>query len=159
MRKVVFLDRDGVINRERGDYTYKIEDFELNPGLIEALQHWQRENYAFIVITNQGGIAKGLYNHADVQRLHQHMLKLLRENNVEVLDVYYCPHHDTVSRCLCRKPGSLLIEKAVACHDVDIEQSFMIGDRDRDVKAAEGLGLRGAKVESNSDLSKIKFHW
>jgi D-glycero-D-manno-heptose 1,7-bisphosphate phosphatase len=157
MRKVVFLDRDGVINRERGDYTYRIVDFELNPSLIPALLHWQQLGYDFIVITNQGGIAKGRYTHQDVKRLHEHMLKLLKEKHVEVLDVYYCPHHDAVSNCLCRKPGALLIEKAVARYKVDVKQSLMIGDRDRDIEAAAGLGLKGAKVESNSDLSEIKF--
>lgn len=157
MRKVVFLDRDGVINVERGEYTYKVEDFVLVDGLIDFLQRYAQKGYDFIVITNQGGIAKSLYDHEDVDQVHGQLVKLLSEHHVELLDIYYCPHHDQVSKCLCRKPGSLLIEKAAARHKVDLTQSFMIGDRDRDIQAAEGLGLIGAKVKSNENLSKIKF--
>jgi D-glycero-D-manno-heptose 1,7-bisphosphate phosphatase len=157
MRKVVFLDRDGVINKERGDYTYRIEDFEFNEGIVEALRKFRDAGYDLIVITNQGGIAKGRYTHEDVQRVHDYLMKHLSSRSVELLDIYYCPHHDEVSNCLCRKPGSLLIEKAVARYKVDIGQSIMIGDRDRDIEAAKGLGLRGAKVKSNANLNEFKF--
>lgn len=157
MRKVVFLDRDGVINEERGTYTYRVEDFRINPGLIETLQSWRDLGYEFIIITNQGGIAKGIYDHADVQRVHDHLLKHLQQHHVQVLDIFYCPHHDEIDRCLCRKPGSLLIERAIARYQIDVASSFLIGDRDRDIQAAEGLSLRGAKVKSNENLSRIKF--
>lgn len=157
MRKVVFLDRDGVINKERGDYTYRIEDFEWNDGIIEVLRKFNAAGYDLIVITNQGGIAKKRYTHEDVNHVHDYLMKHLKANSVKILDIYYCPHHDEVSKCLCRKPGSLLIEKAVARYGVDISQSFMIGDRDRDMEAAKGLGLRGAKVKSNENLNDFEF--
>ena len=96
MSKAIFLDRDGVINRERGDYTYKIEDFSFVDGIIEACQQWIEKEYKIIVITNQGGIAKGRYTHEDVKKLHSHIVNKLYDHSVTIEGIYYCPHQ----RCL-----------------------------------------------------------
>ena len=156
MQKAIFLDRDGVINNDVGHYyIFKPEDFVLNEGLIEALQKWQYDGFIFIVISNQGGIARGNYTKHDVECVHAKFLKLMSENNINIADIYYCPHHNKFEKCLCRKPDSLMIEKAVARYHVNILQSYLIGDNQKDVDAAAKVGLRGIKVASNQNLLTI----
>ncbi|HCS19953.1 MAG TPA: hypothetical protein DIW47_05225 [Bacteroidetes bacterium] len=155
MNKAVFLDRDGIINKEIGAYVYGQNDFILNEGVIEALHFWQSRGYKLIVITNQGGIAKGIYTHADVRKLHHYLENLLMEAGVKLDAIYYSPHHSDFSNSLSRKPGSLMIERALARYHIDPSLSVMIGDRPRDVEAAEGAGVRGILVESNTDLRAL----
>ncbi|MFN5324340.1 MAG: D-glycero-alpha-D-manno-heptose-1,7-bisphosphate 7-phosphatase [Bacteroidota bacterium] len=157
MIKAIFLDRDGVINKDRSEYTWRIEDFEFLPGVFEGLKALTQKGYKLIVITNQGGVAKGKYGHTEVQKLHEYMISTLNQNGVEILEIYYCPHHPDHSICLCRKPGSLLIEKSVARFNVDVTASFMIGDMERDILAAQSIDITGIKVDSNSNfLESIK---
>ena len=150
--KAVFLDRDGVVNRERGDYVWKKDDFVFNADIFEALREFQERGYQLFIITNQSGIAKGRYAHEDVAALHDHMLTGLSLEGITITDIFYCPHHDELGRCLCRKPGSLLIEKALAKYAIDSKRSFLIGDRDRDIQAGERAGVRGVRIESNTPL-------
>jgi D-glycero-D-manno-heptose 1,7-bisphosphate phosphatase len=107
------------------------------------------------VITNQGGIAKGLYSMKDVELYNQKLIDTLKNHNLELLDIFVSPHHDIVCRSLDRKPGSLMIERAIAIYNVDPQKSFMIGDKQSDVQAAEGAGIRGIKVERNSPLTDV----
>lgn len=151
-RPCLFLDRDGVINRERGEHTWRMEDFEVLPDVPAALRYAQGLGHALVVITNQSGIGLGLYGHAEVRALHQRMTAMLAEQGVRLNDVLYCPHHPSVGLCLCRKPGSLLLERAVARHGIDPMRSIMIGDRERDMQAATAIGIRGVLVEANSAL-------
>lgn len=153
-QKVVFLDRDGVLNRERGDYTWKPEDVDINEGVVEALQHLRDSGFNFIVISNQSGIAKGIYKHQDVKAVNRLIKEFLSEFQIRILDFYYCPHHPTKSKCLCRKPDSLLLERAVAKYQIDVSQSWFIGDMERDREAGEKIGLNTLLIEANSDLSK-----
>src|SRR5947207_2404122 len=113
MNKAIFLDRDGVINKERGDYNYLLEDFILND-IAEPLLEFQKRGYLLIVISNQSGIGKGLYTHEQVDYLHLHLQRVLKNKGITLTEIYYCPHHPTTSNCLCRKPDSLLLEKAIA---------------------------------------------
>ena len=80
------------------------------------------------------------------------MQKRLLEEGIDLIDIYYCPHHHTVSNCLCRKPNSIMIERAIAKHDIDISNSFLIGDSLRDVQAAEKTGVKGLLIEPNTNL-------
>lgn len=153
MKKVVFLDRDGVINFEPGDYTYKISDFKFIDGLFESLRDLKNKGYEFIVITNQGGISKGIYNHNDVNSVHHYMQEQLSEAGIQLLDVYYCPHHAINEKCICRKPDSLMLEKAMAKYNIDKSQSYFVGDSRRDVLAAEKAGVKGVKIETNDLLN------
>lgn len=154
-QKVIFLDRDGVINRERGDYTSRLEDFVFVDDLVQSLRTFQSKGFKLIVVSNQSGIAKGLYSFADVEVLHKHLQDFMREQGIRFEEIYYCPHHPETGKCLCRKPGSLLIEKAIARFGVDAGASWFIGDRERDTEAAKHAGIRGILVESNSSLLKI----
>ena len=153
--KAVFLDRDGVINRDILDYTWRVRDFVFLDGIFEASRQLQEKGYILIVITNQGGIAKGLYSHEDVNALHELMTRKFSEHGIVLTEIYYCPHHDVAGKCICRKPGSLLVEKAVARFEIDPARSFFIGDRDRDVMAGEGAGVKGILVDVNDDLRKV----
>lgn len=152
MKKAVFLDRDGVLNFERGEHTWLLEDFELLPGVVEGLQALKQVGYLLIIISNQSGIAKGLYNFDDVETAHDFMVDELRKSAVELDEIYYCPHHDKVGKCLCRKPGSLMLEKAIARFDVDVSRSVFIGDKPRDIEAGERVGVKGVLVEPNLNL-------
>jgi D-glycero-D-manno-heptose 1,7-bisphosphate phosphatase len=153
LMKVVFLDRDGVINIEPGHYTYEIEKFNIVPGLFDALSILKAKGYQFIVITNQGGISKAIYNHHHVKLLHHYMIDQFLAAGIDILDIYYCPHHSVNEKCICRKPDSQLLEKAMARYRVDKSKSYFIGDSDRDVLAAKKSGISSVKVVANDNLS------
>lgn len=156
MKKAVFIDRDGTINSDAGHYyIYKPEDFNLNPGVGEGLKLLQDAGYLLIVITNQGGIAKRIYDISDVEKVHMEMKLQLAKYGVKLTETYYCPHHNDIHRCLCRKPGNLNIEKAIARFRIDRTQSFMIGDGERDMQAGEKSKLTCIKINKNTDLLPV----
>ena len=123
MAKAVFLDRDGVINQEMGQYTYRLDDFVILPNVKEALSYLKSLNFALIVITNQAGISKGLYRARDVKILHHQMEEMLNH----LLDgIYYCPYHPSITNSLSRKPDSLMFERAGAKFDLSLPDSWMV---------------------------------
>ena len=152
MRAAVFLDRDGVINHDPGDYTPSLAAFTLLPGFLTGLAQLVQWGYAPVVITNQGGIAKGLYSHVDVEAIHQHLRDVCAAQGTPLLDIFYSPHHPDHGNSLSRKPGSLLVERALAKHQLDAGRSWMIGDKQRDLDAAAGAGVRGLLVPTNAPL-------
>jgi D-glycero-D-manno-heptose 1,7-bisphosphate phosphatase len=152
MKKVIFLDRDGVINFEPGDYTFEVNKFKIIEGLFESLKTLKDKGYQFIVITNQGGISKQIYNHSDVKSVHLYMKRCFMKAGISLLDVYYCPHHAINEKCICRKPDSLMLEKAIARYDVDKRKSYFIGDSRRDILAAEKAGIIGIQIKINDSL-------
>ena len=154
MNKAVFLDRDGVINKEIG-YVFRTEDFILTDDIIPSLKKLQAAGFIFVVITNQSGIAKELYTHEDVAKVHAHMLSLLTEQGIKISEIYYCCHHPDVEPCICRKPDSGMIEKAIARFNIDVKRSFMIGDKERDIQAAEKAGVRAFHIESDAPVMGI----
>jgi D-glycero-D-manno-heptose 1,7-bisphosphate phosphatase len=153
--KALFLDRDGVINRERGEYTFKVKDFEILPSVVESLKLAQEKGFKLIVITNQGGIAKGIYTHEDVAKAHSFLKNELAKSHVTLTDIFYSPHHQDFSKSLDRKPDSLMLEKAMAIYNIDANQSIMIGDSERDIIAAEKVGVKGLKIKPNSSIFDI----
>ncbi|MFI5149748.1 MAG: D-glycero-alpha-D-manno-heptose-1,7-bisphosphate 7-phosphatase [Bacteroidia bacterium] len=153
--KAIFLDRDGIINMERGEYTWKPKDFTFVDGLIPALQLFVKNAYRLVVVSNQSGIGKGVYTYSDVEKLHSRILDTMHANGIEIDEIYYCPHHPDTGRCICRKPDSLLIEKALARFEIDPERSFFIGDRERDILAAEKVQVKGILVPSNTPLTGV----
>ncbi len=156
MNRAVFLDRDGVINHPKKNYyVYRIEDFTINPGVIEALQYFQEKGYLLFVITNQGGISKGKYSREQVEEVHAHMEEVLASHGINLSAIHYCPHHPKKENCLCRKPKSLMLEKALAQFDVDPSHSWFIGDKKTDVEAGKAAGVKTLKIHRNKDLRKI----
>ncbi|MCC7331416.1 MAG: HAD family hydrolase [Flavobacteriales bacterium] len=152
-KRIVFLDRDGVVNIEKGRYVFEITDFEFVSGLFEALSHLKKNGFEFIIITNQGGISKGLYSKKQVDILNVYIQKEFEKHNIPLLDILYCPHHNEIENCICRKPNSGLFEKAIAIYNVDTKHSVMVGDNDRDTEASEKVGISGIKMNKNSNLN------
>lgn len=152
MNKALFLDRDGVINKETGVHTYELDKFIINDNVPEALKIAAGKGYLLIVITNQSGIAKGMYGHEQVESLHAYLKAELKKGGVELAEIYYCPHHPDVTKCLCRKPDSLLLEKALARFQIDAGRSFFIGDKERDKVAGDKVGVNTILIKENSSL-------
>ena len=142
--KAAFLDRDGVINVDKG-YVWRKEDFELMPGAIESLQKLRDAGYALIVVTNQSGIGRGFFTQGDYLRLTMHMHDVLRPHGITLTGVYHCPHAPTEG-CMCRKPMPGLILKAIARHDIERRDSILIGDKVTDMQAAHAAGVQGYLV-------------
>ncbi|SFC16176.1 D-glycero-D-manno-heptose 1,7-bisphosphate phosphatase [Flexibacter flexilis DSM 6793] len=146
--KAVFLDRDGILNVEIGDYVYRNEDFVVVPRAPEALRRLKDAGYILVVVTNQGGIAKGLYTAQEVWQFHQ----VLQDVSGNALDaLYYSPYHDTTSKSLMRKPDSLMFERAIARFDIDPAQSWIVGDAERDLLAGHKVGVKGILVPSHKE--------
>jgi D-glycero-D-manno-heptose 1,7-bisphosphate phosphatase len=144
--KAVFLDRDGIINVERGDYTWKLPDFEIMPGIIDQLRTLKKNLFKLIIITNQAGIAKGLYTHEDVLTCHAYFQK---ESDNIIDKLYYAPGHPSVSESLSRKPDSLLFEKAISKYELDPQLCWMVGDKERDLIPAKKLGLNTILINNH----------
>jgi D-glycero-D-manno-heptose 1,7-bisphosphate phosphatase len=153
--KAVFLDRDGVINREQSRYVTHLEDFIINDGVVEALKIFSDKNYLLIVISNQGGISKGICTKEQVDYLHLHLQRVMKIKGIEISEVYYCPHHPDVTNCICRKPDSQMLEKAMARFNIDASKSYFIGDADRDMEAGKNAGITTIKVEANQSLMEV----
>lgn len=156
MNKAIFLDRDGTINSDEGHfYIYRKEDFRFNPGVVEGIRRLNKAGYLVIVITNQGGVAKGEYTLEDVEELHAFMCTELEKAGAHIDRIYYCPHHDSVAPCHCRKPSPYLIEQAIEEFNIDKATAILIGDGSRDIEAAHAAGIRGIQIPKNSDLTPI----
>ncbi len=157
MNKALFLDRDGVINKEK-NYLYKIEDFEFIDGVFETCRYFQEQGYLIIVITNQAGIARGKYTENDFDILNEWMLKEFQKETVIISKVYHCPHHQDFSgECECRKPKPKMILDAQREFDLDLSQSILVGDKNSDIEAGINAGIEsnilittGHTIKSNS---------
>jgi len=147
--KAVFFDRDGVLNKELGKYVVHHTEWELNSWVVPFMHALGRAGYNFFIATNQGGIARGLYTQNDLFDIHAKLVNTLSAQGIAFKEIFYCPHHPNYSKCLCRKPDSLMLEKAIAKYGVDVERSFMIGDTERDWEAAAKAGVRAIKIVAN----------
>lgn len=161
MNKAVFLDRDGTINIEK-NYLCRIEDFQYINGAIEALQILEKLGYLLIIVTNQSGIARGYYTEKEFLRLNQWMIKDLEQKGIHIAKVYFCPHHpDGIIKkyaavCRCRKPATGLFWKAQEAFQIDMERSYAIGDKMRDVSICRESGIQGIILgEAGDDVSNI----
>ena len=158
INKAVFLDRDGVLNKELGDYVCRFEDFKVLGHNFAPLKELQERGYLLIVITNQGGLAKGWYSDEELSRMHQHLKSIYSEQGIIISEIYYCNHHPEYNgNCLCRKPGSLMLEKAIARFRIDASRSYFIGDRERDVLAGQAAGVKGILIDSDQPISEVLY--
>lgn len=141
MNKALFLDRDGVVNIEK-DYLYKIDDFEFIDGVFSLCMHYQNMGYIIVVVTNQSGIAREYYTEHDFSVLTSWMTKEFEKHAIEIKKVYYCPHHPDISgECSCRKPKPGMLLEAAKEFDIDLKNSIIIGDKERDIEAGINAGL------------------
>ncbi len=155
MNTAIFLDRDGVINEEVGAYITTKDDFKVLEHAITNIKKFNEAGVKVVVITNQGGIAKGMYTELTLKEIHESMVSELARAGAFVDLIYHCPHHPDFGRCLCRKPASLLVQKAIARLHIDQHKSAFIGDKQRDMDAASGAGVAGYLIDSNQDWTDI----
>ena len=152
MQKALFLDRDGVINIEK-DYLYKIDDFEFIDGIFELCAYYQAKNYKIVVVTNQSGIARKYYTENDFDILSQWMIQEFDKNKIKVTDIYHCPHHPDISgKCSCRKPKPGMLLDAQKNHNIDLANSIMIGDKERDIEAGLNAGLKESYLFDSEEI-------
>ena len=148
LKSAVFFDRDGVLNVDY-EYIYRIKDFIWMEGAIEAIKYLNDNNYFVFVVTNQSGIARGYYTENEVFKLHQWMNNELKKDGAHIDAFYFCPHHPKAKvdkyriKCDCRKPSPGLILKALREWPIDKSNSFSIGDKESDTKAAINAGIQG----------------
>ena len=141
LKKALFLDRDGVINIEK-NYLYKIDDFEFMDGIFDLCKYYQNLGYLIFVVTNQSGIVRGYYSQNDFDILTSWMINEFNKNNIDIKKVYYCPHHPSISgECDCRKPHAGMLLSAAKEYNIDLKQSIIIGDKEKDVEAGLNAGL------------------
>ena len=158
--KTIFLDRDGVINIEK-NYLHKINQFEFIDGVFETFRHFIFIEYQIIVITNQSGIARGYYSENDFNILTEWMKDQLKDNGVKILDVFHCPHAPE-KKCECRKPQPGMLLNAQQKYDIDMGKSWLIGDKETDIIAANRAGIfntvlvkSGHKINESSSNAKF----
>ena len=151
MKPVVFLDRDGVINRKavEGDYVTRWQDFHFLPGAVEAISLLVRAGWSVIVITNQRCIAKGLLTIPELETIHRKMLVELGKSGADLEAIYYCPH-EKQPPCTCRKPLPGMLLTAAQEHQIDLASSWMVGDSEKDVEAGKRAGCRTVLITPNS---------
>ena len=137
--KTIFLDRDGVVNKEVR-YLYKLSDFEFIDGIFDACLYFQKLGYEIVIVTNQSGITRGYYNENDYLKLTEWMLGQFNDNGINILDTFYCPHGPE-SLCECRKPKPGMLIEAKHKYNISMKDSWMIGDSESDIKAANAAGI------------------
>ena len=157
--KAIFLDRDGVINKEV-NYLSDPSEFNLIKGVAHALKSLKAKGYLLIVITNQSGIARGYYNEETLQKIHDKMNSELEERGVKLDDIYFCPHHpEFTGLCPCRKPKPGMLLRAKKDHEIDLESSYLVGDKLSDIKAGLNAHCQTVLVLSghgNEEIEKIQ---
>lgn len=163
LRKAAFLDRDGVINKDKA-YVSRWEDFELVPGAIQGMRLIQDAGYALVVVTNQSGLARGYYSEAQYQALTRQMLTTLKQAGVKLAGVYHCPHHasgvvpELSISCDCRKPAPGLLVQAARELNLSLQDSVLIGDKPSDIQASRAAGLAKAYGVSSDNPESVVEH-
>ena len=160
--KAIFLDRDGVINVEVG-YLSNPNDFKIIEGSIEALKILNKKGFLLIVVTNQAGIARGYYTEVDLKNIHNKMKSVLKQHEVTLTDIFYCPHHpEFTGSCNCRKPNSGMILESKKKYNIDLDNSYMVGDTLNDIQTGLAancktiLVLTGYGKEEQKKIGSIK---
>ena len=149
-KRALFLDRDGIINIDHG-YVYKVEDFKFVEGIFELVRLFTDAGYLIFVVTNQSGIGRGYYTEKDFTILTELMKEKFLKNNIKIEEVYYCPHAPEVG-CICRKPQTGMINKALENYDIDLYQSWMIGDKQSDIALATNAGIGKSIYIGNKNI-------
>ena len=140
LARAVFLDRDGVINRDSADYITRFEQFELYPGSLDALRRLTAAGFALIVVTNQSAVGRGWIPLDELERIHAHLRASVAAAGGRILDILVCPHRPSEG-CACRKPRPGLLHAAGAAHGIDMGSAVMIGDSRRDIESARSAGV------------------
>lgn len=154
-QKALFIDRDGIINMDHG-YVYKIEDFKFTEGIFELLQFFSRQEYLLFIVTNQSGIGRGYYTLEAFKTLTDWMVKTLHENGIDIKEVQYCPHTPT-ENCHCRKPNTGMIKNILTHYNIDLENSWMIGDKQSDIDLAHNAHIGSSIAIGDKQLEHCDY--
>jgi len=162
-RKVIFLDRDGVINKDpayinKYSYVTKWDEFKFLPGAKRAIKKLADAGYAIYIISNQAGIAKGYFTLKELANTTENMLREIEKAGGKIAGVFYCPHRDE-DNCDCRKPKAGLFKKALKRGDIDFKKAFFIGDKIMDAQAGRAIGCRTILVLSGKESLRNKKNW
>jgi len=130
--KAIFLDRDGTINQDSEDYIKNLQEFQILPKVPQALQILCDAGFKFFIITNQSGIGRGYFTVKELDEMHKFLVAELEKDKISILDIYYCPHLPA-EECECRKPNILNVTKAAQKYDINLTQSWFIGDSEKDI--------------------------
>ncbi len=151
LKKAIFFDRDGVINKHRTDYVKNTKEFQLINGVEYWLKLLSNSNFLLIIITNQSMIGRGISTLDDLNEIHFKMQNIFQSNGFQMDGIYFCPHTPEFD-CGCRKPKTGLLEKAIKDFNIDVENSWLIGDSDSDIDAAKKIKNKFIKIITNSSL-------
>jgi len=149
--KTVFVDRDGVINQERSDYVKSVSELEIYPNVAKNIKLLKDAGFLVVVITNQSAVNRGIVTHEMINQIHNSIQDHLKKYGTFLDGFYYCPHTPN-ENCNCRKPKSGLLEKAILELNIDLNSSWMIGDSDSDIEAADSIGCKAIKINDNFSL-------
>ena len=149
--KTVFVDRDGVINQERSDYVKSISELEIYPNVAKNIKLLKDAGFLVIVITNQSAVNRGIITHEIVSQIHNSIQDHLKKYGTFLDGFYYCPHTPN-ENCNCRKPKPGLLQQAILELNIDLNSSWMIGDSDSDIEAADSVGCKAIKINDNFSL-------
>jgi len=158
--KVIFLDRDGVINEYPGNYKYvnNLQEFKFISGSIEGIKKLNQCGFKLVIISNQAGVAKGLYGLSDLEEINREILDRLKGEGVNISGIYYCTHHPDEG-CDCRKPKIGLLKKAIFDLGVVPDETFFIGDSFKDMKAALNFKAKSILVLSGKEKISNRSKW
>jgi len=161
-RPAVFIDRDGTVNEQMG-YINHISRFVMLPGAAEAIRLLNMHQYLAIIVSNQSGVARGYYPIGLVDEVHAHMRALMEKEGAFVDGIFFCPHYKRGSvpeysiECDCRKPGTGLIEQASKAFEIEMDNSYVIGDRYSDIELAVRSGMKGILVTTGYGQGDIDY--
>jgi len=152
--KVVFLDRDGVINKKRDDYVKSLSEFQIYDGVAEAIKILKKKGYLVIIITNQSIIGRKIVSLSTLNRIHSELIKYLKKYNTFIDSIYFCPHIPE-ENCNCRKPKPGLIFEACQDFDIDLKNCYFIGDSISDLDTARNAGCKGILLKQHQNLLEL----
>ena len=152
--KAIFLDRDGVINEERKDYVKNLDEFKIIDGSLQAIKLLKKDNFIVTIITNQSAINRGLLSIEKLNEIHDFLKSKLLEVDTVIDGIYFCPHTPD-ENCVCRKPKSGLLQQATSELDINIKESWMIGDSQTDAEAANKIGCKSILLHKDQNLLDV----
>lgn len=156
MNKAVFLDRDGVlISNKNHYYIWRKSQVEYVDGIFENISNLAEKGFSFFIVSNQGGISKKLYTKSDSIKINKLIIEDFSKKGITIKDVLFCSHHNSVEKCLCRKPSPLMVLRLIARYKLPKENCYFIGDSETDMISAKKAGIIGIKIDSNSNMSNI----
>ena len=162
MNRAVFLDRDGVITQEPPYYAYQLSQLELILKSAEGIRLLNESGFLVVLVSNQSGIARGYYEEEDAARFNQALAQKLAEEGAHIDAIYICPHHPEAKiekyrlECDCRKPKPGMLKMAEEALEIDLKQSFMIGDKSIDVEAGKRAGCKTIMVKTGYGAGELK---